>query len=80
MTLTHSCNNAFADSAGIFSQPTPIHGGLSSLGNDLIREMNRLGVIVDLSHVSDQTAEQALKLTKLVSALLSSSGLRETTN
>ncbi|CED84333.1 membrane dipeptidase [Phaffia rhodozyma] len=64
MTLTHSCNNAFADSAGIFDQPTPVHGGLSELGRELIVEMNRLGVIVDLSHVSDQTAEQALDLTR----------------
>jgi len=64
MTLTHSCNNAFADSAGIFNAVEPAHGGLSALGRELIPEMNRLGVIVDLSHVSDQTAEQALALTK----------------
>ncbi|KAL7417388.1 membrane dipeptidase-domain-containing protein [Mrakia frigida] len=64
MTLTHSCNNAFADSAGIFNSVEPAHGGLSALGRELIGEMNRLGVIVDLSHVSDQTAEQALALTK----------------
>lgn len=62
VTLTHSCANAFADSAGIFNNPAPVHGGLSPLGRDLVRELNRLGVLVDLSHVSDQTAEQALAI------------------
>ncbi len=42
-TLTHSCNNAFADSAGIFEQVDPVHGGLSNLGKELVYEMNRLG-------------------------------------
>lgn len=64
MTLTHSCNNAFADSAGIFTPIPSAHGGLSSLGEELIREMNRLGMLVDLSHTSDETAIQALKLSK----------------
>lgn len=60
MTLTHGCNNAFADSGGVFSAVKPKWNGLSPLGRELIREMNRLGVMVDLSHVSDQTALQAL--------------------
>lgn len=64
MTLTHSCNNAFADSAGIFEAVEPVHGGLSSFGKDLIYEMNRLGVLVDISHVADTTALQAIELTK----------------
>ncbi|KAB5593404.1 hypothetical protein CTheo_3142 [Ceratobasidium theobromae] len=64
MTLTHSCNNAFADSAGIFERIPAAHGGLSSLGQELIREMNRLGMLVDLSHTSDETAIQALKLSR----------------
>ncbi|CAE6532035.1 unnamed protein product [Rhizoctonia solani] len=64
MTLTHSCNNAFADSAGIFEPVLPVHGGLSSLGEELVREMNRIGMIVDLSHTSDNTAIQALKLSR----------------
>lgn len=46
VTLTHSCPNAFADSAGIFNKPPVIHGGLSPLGRDLIYELNRLGVMV----------------------------------
>lgn len=40
LTLTHTCHNIFADSAG---DPEPLHGGLSSLGRELIEEMNRLG-------------------------------------
>jgi hypothetical protein len=49
ITLTHSCPNAFADSAGIFESPKPVHHGLSYLGRALVKEMNRLGVLVDLS-------------------------------
>lgn len=64
MTLTHSCNNAFADSAGIFGDVKERWGGLSPLGRELIPEMNRLGIFIDLSHVSDQTALQALNLTE----------------
>lgn len=64
MTLTHGCNNVFADSGGIFSPVPPAHGGLSKIGRDLIGEMNRIGMMIDLSHVSDQTAEQALDLTE----------------
>jgi membrane dipeptidase len=60
VTLTHSCNNAFADSAGILSPVAPLHDGLSPLGYKLVEEMNRLGMIIDLSHVSDDTAHQAL--------------------
>ncbi|KAJ1311016.1 hypothetical protein OPQ81_009522 [Rhizoctonia solani] len=64
MTLTHACNNAFADSAGIFEPIPAAHGGLSPLGEELIREMNRIGMIVDLSHTSDDTAIRALKLSR----------------
>ncbi|WVQ71086.1 hypothetical protein IAR50_000611 [Cryptococcus sp. DSM 104548] len=64
MTLTHSCNNAFADSAGYFWDVEEQWGGLSPFGKELIPEMNRLGIFVDISHVSDKTALQALELTK----------------
>ncbi|PVF93249.1 hypothetical protein CPB86DRAFT_715846 [Serendipita vermifera] len=60
MTLTHTCHNAFADSGGFLESLSPLHYGLSPLGKELITEMNRLGMIVDLSHTSDQTAIQAL--------------------
>ncbi|KAG8708087.1 hypothetical protein FRC09_001450 [Ceratobasidium sp. 395] len=64
LTLTHSCNNAFADSAGISIPVPPTHGGLSEFGKDLVLELNRLGMLVDLSHVSDNTASQALQLSR----------------
>ncbi|KAF8170290.1 membrane dipeptidase-domain-containing protein [Mycena galopus ATCC 62051] len=64
VTLTHICHNAFADSCGFEPGIIPLHGGLSPLGYRLIDEMNRLGVLVDLSHTSDDTARQALKHSK----------------
>ncbi|WWD18107.1 hypothetical protein CI109_102556 [Kwoniella shandongensis] len=64
LTLTHSCNNAFADSAGVFGSVKEKWGGLSPLGKELIYELNRLGILVDISHVSDKTALQALSLTR----------------
>ncbi|RDC60677.1 Membrane dipeptidase [Alteripontixanthobacter maritimus] len=51
MTLTHSKNTPWADSA----TDTPEHGGLTDLGRDMVREMNRIGMLVDLSHVSEKT-------------------------
>ncbi|KAL4782175.1 membrane dipeptidase-domain-containing protein [Aspergillus varians] len=61
-TLTHVCNNAFADSST--SKVGPVHGGLSRLGRSAIIEMNRLGMIVDCSHVSEDCARQVLALTR----------------
>ena len=60
MTLTHSTNAAWADSA----TDRPAHGGLSPFGRQVVREMNRLGMLVDLSHVSPQTMHQAMDETK----------------
>src|SRR5215831_6840879 len=51
MTLTHSRNTNWADSAN----DTPVHNGLTEFGNEVVREMNRLGMLVDLAHVSDKT-------------------------
>jgi membrane dipeptidase len=56
MTLTHNDNNAWADSA----TDEPQHGGLTSFGEEVVREMNRLGMLVDLSHVSPDTMKAAL--------------------
>lgn len=64
MTLTHTCHNAFADSGGFLTPLPPLHYGLSTFGRELIVEMNRLGMIIDLSHTSDQTAIQALTLSR----------------
>lgn len=51
MTLTHFYNTDWADSSG----DQPRHHGLSELGREVVREMNRLGMLVDISHVSDKT-------------------------
>ena len=56
MTLTHFRNNDWADSAN----DDPRHNGLSPFGKAVVREMNRLGMLVDLSHVSPKTMLDAL--------------------
>jgi len=58
MTLTHAQNTAWADSA----TDTPAHQGLTDFGRDVVREMNRLGMLVDLSHVSANTMRQVLAI------------------
>ena len=60
MTLTHMDNNEWADS----STDKPVHNGLSDFGKDVIREMNRLGIIVDISHVSDKTFADTIATSK----------------
>ncbi len=60
MTLTHTKNTDWADAAG----DEPKHHGLTEFGEQVVREMNRLGMLVDLSHVSDDTMRAALKITK----------------
>ena len=58
MTLTHSGTTGWADAA----TDTPKHGGLSPFGEEVVREMNRLGMMVDISHVSDATMLDALRV------------------
>jgi len=60
MTLTHSKNVPWADSA----TDTPEHGGLTPFGEDVVREMNRLGMLVDMSHVSPDTMADVLRVTQ----------------
>jgi membrane dipeptidase len=60
MTLTHSGNCEWADS----STDHPAHNGLSEFGKSVIREMNRLGMMVDVSHVSDKTFRDVLRISK----------------
>lgn len=59
MTLTHFRNNNWADS----STDKPRHNGLTEFGRQVVREMNRLGMIVDISHVSDKTFFDVLEVT-----------------
>ncbi len=60
MTLTHFRNTAWADSA----TDKPTHNGLTPFGKDVVREMQRLGMLVDLSHVAEKTMFDALELAK----------------
>ncbi|MBK9166946.1 MAG: dipeptidase [Bryobacterales bacterium] len=61
MTLTHANSNLWADSSGDSRKP---HNGLSAFGRDAVREMNRLGMMVDVSHVSDKTFRDALEVSR----------------
>ena len=56
MTLTHGCNTDWADSA----TDDPVHGGLTEFGREVVREMNRMGMLVDLSHTSPETMYDVL--------------------
>ena len=60
MTLTHSSNTSWADSA----TDAPVHHGLTPFGVEVVKEMNRLGMLVDLSHVSPDTMKAALAATE----------------
>ncbi|PZO04427.1 MAG: membrane dipeptidase [Alphaproteobacteria bacterium] len=60
ITLTHSRTTTWADSA----TDAPKWGGLSPFGEDVVREMNRLGMLVDLSHVSEETMLDAIRVSK----------------
>ena len=60
MTLTHTKNTDWADAAGDETK----HHGLTPFGEAVVREMNRLGMLVDLSHVTDETMRAALRVTK----------------
>ena len=71
ITLTHTCHSALADSCGYVERPSahdlvagtplaPRWNGLSPFGRTAVREMNRLGMMVDLSHTSPKTASDAL--------------------
>ena len=60
MTLTHTETTDWADAATDSAR----HGGLTPFGEEVVREMNRLGMLVDLSHVSDGTMSDALRVTR----------------
>jgi membrane dipeptidase len=65
MTLTHSNTNNWADSSGDATNPkVQHHNGLTSFGKDVVREMNRLGMMVDISHVADKTFWDALEVSE----------------
>jgi membrane dipeptidase len=71
LTLTHTSNTAWADSA----TDAPRHHGLTAFGRAVVHEMNRLGMLVDLSHVSPETMKAALETTT-APVMFSHSGAR----
>ncbi len=71
MTLTHGSNTPWADSA----TDDPEHGGLTEFGKDVVREMNRIGMLVDLSHVSEEAMMDALDVAS-APVIFSHSGVR----
>lgn len=70
MTLTHTNTNHWADSAGSFftfgfdPKKSLVHNGLTDFGRQVVLEMNRLGMLVDVSHVSDKTIQDVLEVSK----------------
>lgn len=65
MTLTHTNTNNWADSEGDLSNPkVKHHGGLTDFGREVIREMNRTGMMVDISHVADDTFADVIETTR----------------
>lgn len=75
LTLTHNQNVAWADSA----TDKPVHHGLSDFGRRVVAEMNRIGMLVDLSHVSADTMRDALE-TSVAPVIFSHSGARAVTD
>jgi membrane dipeptidase len=75
LTLTHNANTPWADSA----TDTPVAGGLTPFGREVVREMNRLGMMVDLSHVSADTMRAALEVAE-APAIFSHSSARAVTD
>lgn len=69
ITITHSKNNELGDSS---TDDQPEWDGLSPFGSEVVKEMNRLGIMVDISHVHDKTFWDVIKLTKALIASHSS--------
>jgi membrane dipeptidase len=61
ITLTHACNNKYADGAS--APGGPVWGGLSPAGEAMVKEMNLMGMMVDISHVTADTMRDVLKVT-----------------
>ncbi len=55
LTLTHAFHTSWADSSGVHEVLPPLHNGLTNFGHEVVRELNRLGMMVDVTHVSDDT-------------------------
>jgi len=75
LTLTHSLNTTWADSSG----DKPAHNGLTPFGKDVVRELNRLGMMIDVSHVADKTFYDTIAVST-VPVLASHSSCRAISN
>ena len=75
LTLTHNVNTDWADSVA----DSRVHGGLNDLGRNVVRELNRLGVLVDVSHVSDETFRDVLEISE-APVIASHSSCRDLSN
>lgn len=64
MTLTHSNTNDWADSSGTGEGAEVRHHGLSPFGESVVKEMQRMGMLVDISHISDEAVEDVLRIAK----------------
>lgn len=64
LTLTHSFHTNWADSCGVHTDLSPRHNGLAPFGKEVIGELNRLGMMVDVSHVSDKTFYDVLEISE----------------
>ena len=72
MTLTHVNTNNWCDSSG----DAPRHGGLTDFGRDVVRTMNDLGMIVDVSHISDDAFRHVIETTRVPVVATHSSAAR----
>jgi acyl-homoserine-lactone acylase len=75
LTLTHTKNTSWADSSG----DKPAHGGLTVFGRKVVAELNRQGVMIDISHVSDKTFDDVLEIS-LAPVIASHSSMRAIAN
>ena len=64
MTLTHGFHTEWADSSGVHDPLAPLHGGLTDFGREVVRQMNRIGMMVDVSHVSDDTFRDVMEVSR----------------
>ena len=79
LTLTHCFNTNWADSSGCGAPVKPEHNGLSPFGKEVVRELNRLGVLVDVTHVADKTFYDAVAVTQapVIASHSSVDGIKE---
>jgi membrane dipeptidase len=83
MTLSHGCNTPWIDTANVELRTNddlvPEANGITEFGVKVVKEMNRLGMIVDLSHVSTDAMRQVLRITE-APVIFSHSGARAVTD